>query len=371
MRAQAAVMRTKQQLLSIETIDVDQPGAGEVLIRMAAVGICGSDRHVIDGHYPAPVPSVCGHEGAGIVEAVGPGVETIAVGDHVLQTFVGPCGSCQACRKGKRTFCTVGPHPDGTLLDGTYRMHDANGAGIGTTLGLGSFSSYTVSPARNCVVIPSDVDLDCAALIACGVSTGVGAVLNVARVQPGDNVAVIGIGGVGAAAVMGAVIGGAAQIIAVDVHEHKGSAAIGFGATEFVNAAEHDVAHRIRELTDGWGVDRVLLTVDRTLEEHYRAAMACLAPGGVAVLVGSSMAGLDHLPVRPAMFTSKQLSFTGTVYGGMDPARDALRYIDLYRSGRLPIDALITRRYPLDGINDAFDDLAAGRNIRGVVCFDR
>ena len=370
MQATAAVMRATRQPLSIETIDVDPPGPDEVLIRMVAVGICGSDRHVIEGHYPASIPSVCGHEGSGIVEAVGPGVTSIAVGDHVIQTFVGPCGSCAACRRGKRTFCSAGSNPDGTLLDGTYRMHDAVGGHIGTTLGLGSFSTHTVSPVRNCVVIPSDIDLGCAALISCGVSTGVGAVLNVSRIEPGDHVAIIGVGGVGAAAIMGAVVGGAAQIIAIDIHDTKREPALRFGATAFVNAREDDITTSIRDRTDGWGVDRVIITVDRTLPEHYRAAMESLAPGGVAVQVGSSPAGLDHVPVRPSTFTLKQVSFTGTVYGGMDPARDALRYIDLYRTGRLPLDTLITRNYELSAINDAFDDLAAGRNIRGVIRFD-
>ncbi|MEO6125446.1 MAG: alcohol dehydrogenase catalytic domain-containing protein [Ilumatobacteraceae bacterium] len=370
MQTTAAVMRAKREPFVIETVELDHPGRGEVLIRMAAAGICGSDRHVLDGHYPAPVPSVCGHEGAGVVEAVGEGVENIAVGDHVIQTFVGPCGKCAACRRGKRTFCTAGSNADGTLLDGTFRMHDLDGGHIGTTLGLGSFSRHTVSPARNCVVIPSDIDLSIAALISCGVSTGVGAVLNVSRIEPGDNVAVIGVGGVGAAAIMGAVVGGAAQIIAIDIHDSKREPALQFGATSFVNAGDTDIAASIREHTDGWGVDRVIITVDRTRPEHYAAAVGSLAPGGVAVQVGSSPAGLDHLPVRPSLFTLGQVSFTGTVYGGMDPAHDALRYIDLYRSGRLPLGSLITRTYSLDRINDAFDDLAAGRNIRGVVRFD-
>jgi len=363
-------MRALNEPLSIETIELDEPGAGEVLIRMAAVGICGSDRHILEGHFPSATPSVCGHEGAGVVEAVGPGVESISVGDHVIQTFVGPCGRCKACRRGKRTFCTAGWSVDGRLPDGTYRMHGSDGADIGTTLGLGSFSAHTVSPARNCVVVPDDVDLGNAALVACGVSTGIGAVLNVAQMRPGDSVAVIGVGGVGAAAIMGAAMGGAGIVVGVDVHEHKRTAAEDFGATHFLNARETDVAEALSEITGGWGIDRVILTVDRTLPEHYALALGALGPGGIAVQVGSSTSGLDHLPVSPGLFTRKQVSFTGTVYGGMDPALDALKYLELHRAGRLDLASLVTTTYPLDQINDAFDDLAAGRNIRGLIRFD-
>lgn len=370
MQTTAAVMRALAEPLSIETIELDEPGAGEVLIRMAAVGICGSDRHVLEGHFPSSIPSVCGHEGAGVVEAVGDGVDSISVGDHVIQTFVGPCGRCQACRRGKRTFCTAGWNVDGRLLDGTYRMHGSDGADIGTTLGLGSFSSHTVSPARNCVVVPDDVDLGNAALVACGVSTGIGAVLNVAQMRPGDSVAVIGVGGVGAAAIMGAAMGGAGLLVGVDVHEHKRPAAEGFGATHFVNARDADVAAVLRDITDGWGIDRIILTVDRTRPENYAVALEALAPGGIAVQVGSSTSGLDHLPVAPAVFTRKQVSFTGTVYGGMDPALDALKYLELHRAGRLDLVSLVTTTYRLDQINDAFADLAAGRNIRGLIRFD-
>lgn len=370
MKTTAAVMRAIGEPLSIEEVELDAPRAGEVLIRMAAVGICGSDRHVLEGHFPSSTPSVCGHEGAGVVEAVGEGVTSISVGDHVIQTFVGPCGHCAACRRGKRTFCTTGWNVDGRMADGTYRMRATDGEPIGTTLGLGSFSAHTVSPARNCVVIPADVDLGNAALVACGVSTGIGSVLNVAQMRPGDSVAVIGVGGVGAAAIMGAAMGGAGLVVGIDIHDSKRAAATKFGASHFVNAREEDVAAVLSDLTEGWGIDRVILTVDRTLPEHYLLALQALAPGGIAVQVGSSQAGLDHLPVAPAVFTLKQVSFTGTVYGGMDPALDALKYLDLHRAGRLDLASLVTTTYRLDQINDAFSDLAAGRNIRGLIRFD-
>jgi S-(hydroxymethyl)glutathione dehydrogenase/alcohol dehydrogenase len=227
-----------------------------------------------------------------------------------------------------------------------------------------------VSPARNCVVVPADVDLADAALVACGVSTGVGAVINVARTQIGDTVVVLGVGGVGAAAIMGAHVAGAARIIAVDVHDTKEVAARELGATHFVNARTADVAQTIDNITEGRGADRVVLTLDRIFPEHYLLAIASLAPGGVAVQVGSPVHDMDSLPVSPSLFARRQVSFTGTVYGGMDPEADARRWLELVRSGRLPVGRLVTRTYALEDINDAFDDLAAGRNIRGVVRFD-
>ena len=361
-------MRELRQPLSIETIELDDPRTGEVLIRMTAAGLCGSDLHVLHGHFPSAVPAVCGHEGAGIVEAVGPGVDGIEVGDQVVHLFVGPCGKCDNCLRGKKTFCTTYAHPDGSFADNTFRMHSADGTDIATTLGLGSFSAHTVSPAVNCAVVPKDLDPLTAALISCGVSTGVGAVINVARTQPGDSVAVIGVGGVGAAAILGAVLGGAGNIIGIDILEAKRDVALALGATDFILASEQDPRAEIARITGGRGVDRVLLTADTIRPEMYPLAIEVLAPGGAAVQVGASTAGLDHIPVSPSLFV-KQASFTGTAYGGMDPARDARKYADLALSGRLPVERLVTRTYPLEQINDAFDDLAAGRNIRGVVTF--
>ena len=337
---------------------------------MSAAGICGSDRHVLEGHFPGAVPAVGGHEGAGVVEAIGEGVTDVAVGDHVVHLFVGPCGECPPCRRGHKTFCTKGWTTDGRLPDGTFRMHDRAGADIGTLLGLGSFSAHTVSPARNVAVIPRDVDWACAALVSCGVSTGVGAMINVARTQIGDDVAILGFGGVGAAAVMGAVAAGAARVIAIDIYDEKADAAIGLGATHFVNAREEDALAAVRRITDGRGVDRLALTLDVIKPEHYRFAIDALSAGGVAVQVGAGDGSVDYLPVNPAKFTAKQASFTATTFGGMDPPRDVRRWLDLYQAGRLPLERLISRTYRLDQINDAFADLAAGRNIRGVINFD-
>jgi Zn-dependent alcohol dehydrogenase len=361
-------MRALHEPLSVEEIELDPPQSGEVLIRMLAAGICGSDLHVLHGHFPSAVPAVCGHEGAGIVEAVGDCVEGVAVGDLVAHLFIGPCGHCDACVRGQRTFCTNRANADGTFADGSYRMHDLAGADLATTLGLGSFSAHTVSPARNCVVLPHALDPVAAALISCGVSTGVGAVLNVARLAAGDTVAVVGVGGVGAAAILGAVLGGASRIVGIDVLERKRAVATDLGATDFVLASEEDPHTAIMRITAGRGIDRVLLTADTVRPEMYTMAMESLAPCGVAVQVGATTDGLDHIPVNPRVFV-KQVTMTGTAYGGTDPARDARRYAGLVLAGRLPVERLVTRTYGLYGINEAFDDLAAGANVRGVIVY--
>jgi Zn-dependent alcohol dehydrogenase len=314
---------------------------------------------------------VRGHEGAGVVEAVGPGVSRVAVGDHVIQTFVASCGRCAQCTRGRLTHCVNGLGiGDGTLLDGTYRMHGANGEDIGTGSRLAAFSEWSVIPEYNLIAVPHEVPLEVAALVSCGVSTGVGAALNVARVQPGDSVAVFGVGGVGISAIQGAVIGGAADVIAVDVNENKRAFAEQFGATKFVNPRDGDVLEAIRKLTGGFGVDKAILTIDHVLPEHLAMAIDALGPGGVAVLVGAADMDLDHLPVHPAHMMRSAKTFTSTMAGGMNPPKDALRYLDLYRAGRLRLDEFVSRTYPLDDINVAVEDLKAGRNVRGVVVYN-
>jgi S-(hydroxymethyl)glutathione dehydrogenase/alcohol dehydrogenase len=367
MRTRAAVMRAVGGPLSVEEIELDPPKAGEVLLRMVAAGICGSDRHVLEGRYPSPVPAVAGHEGAGVVEAIGPGVTRVAVGDHVVQTFIGPCGACDACRRGQRTFCRHARPADGTLLDGTFRMHALDGSDIATTLRLGTFSAHTVTPEDNVVAIPKDVDLIPAALVSCGVATGVGAAVNVAAIRTGDTVAVLGIGGVGAAALLGARLAGAGVTIAVDLGTGKRDAALDAGATHFVDAGSEDVLAAVHAATAGRGVDKVLLTMDHVRPETYPLAVACAAPGGTVVQVGTS--DVDHIPVNPNELLRRQISLTGTVFGGMDPTSEALRWIELHRAGRLPVERFVTRTYALDDINQAFADLAAGSNVRGVVVF--
>jgi Zn-dependent alcohol dehydrogenase len=363
---EAAVLRAVGEPLSIEVIQIQPPARGEVILEMGAAGICGSDRYVIEGKYPVEPPAVCGHEGAGVVVEVGPGVQSLRVGDSVVQIFKGPCGTCRNCLRGLKTFCPTAMDGSGRLRDGTYRMFDESGAAVGTHLGLGSFARHTVTPERHLVKITEGVDPAVAALVSCGVSTGVGAAINVAGVQPGDAVMVLGIGGVGAAAVMGAALAGAERIVAVDVKSEKLAFALEYGATDVVDASTVDVADAVDELTLGWGVDAVLLAPDRVRSEHYETAIACLGADGIIVQVGGTSHDMNSIPVSPNLLLA-QRKIVGTSIGGPDPARDVVRWIDLYQAGRLPISKLITQRYSLDEINTGFSDLVAGRNIRGVV----
>lgn len=368
--ALAGVMRGVGEPLSIETIECDRPRAGEVRLRMLAAGICGSDAHVLDGRFPAPVPGVPGHEGVGVVEEVGPGVAGISVGDTVLQVFVGSCGSCTSCRLGRRTFCERSrPAADGSYASGGFRLRDAAGKELGTALGLGSFSGATVTPATNCVVVPGDLDPAHLVLLSCGALTGVGAAINVGRVRPGNSVAVIGVGGVGAAAILGALVAGAATIVAVDISEAKRAHALELGATDFVNADETDPRAALADLSAGRGIDTILLTAATITADQYKLAASSLAPGGIVVQVGSPAPDLKTIPFDSRLLSGKQASFTGTVAGTMDPPRDITRYVELYRTGRLPLDRLVSRTYAIGEINTAFEDLARGQNLRGVVLY--
>jgi S-(hydroxymethyl)glutathione dehydrogenase/alcohol dehydrogenase len=362
-------MRSIGGPLSVETLRLDEPRAGEVLLHMRAAGVCGSDRSVLSGHVPVSLTLVGGHERAGVVQAIGPGVERVRPADYVIQSFIASCGACRRCDRGYRTYCenaaidfTEGRHPDGT-----YRMFDAGGDPIGMPQRLARFSEWTVTTERNCVVISADVASVAAAVFSFCVATGVGAALNVARVTPGDAVVVVGFGGVGAAAVVGAVAGGAAQLIVADVHEQKREMALDLGATGFVNTLAEDLHEAVHDATGGRGADSVLLTLDAARGEKFEQGIQLLGPGGVLVQVGLAHTSVEALPIAPRSLMSMQSAVVATPYGGMDRAQDAVRYIDMYRAGRLPVDRLVTKVYELDGIDDTFADMAAGRNIRGVV----
>ncbi|MGE0304224.1 MAG: alcohol dehydrogenase catalytic domain-containing protein [Acidimicrobiia bacterium] len=364
--SRAAVLRAPNAGLSVEDVRLDAPRAGEVLVRIAAAGVCHSDRLFMTGDRPIRMPSVIGHEGAGVVEAVGEGVDSLVPGDHVIQLFVAPCGRCHACTRGRPVFCDGNPMSfDGTMLDGTYRFHDEAGD-IGTGARLGSYSTHTVSPEQALVKIRRDLPFDVASLIGCGVTTGLGAAIDVAEVRPGDRVAVMGVGGVGASAILGAALAGASSVIAVDVKPNKLEFARMIGATHGVDATQIDVVEAIRGLTDGYGADKVIIAIDHVGGAHIRLAVEALDTGGRAVIAGLPEAGLESMPVPPGLLL-RQRSIVGTLYGGLDPRASVLRAVELAASGRLDLGQLITKRYALDEINVAFDDLVAGRNLRGVI----
>jgi NDMA-dependent alcohol dehydrogenase len=369
MKTRAAVLRALNAPFCVETVELDPPRRGEVLVRMVASGVCQSDLHFITGHRKTFLPAVRGHEGGGVVEAVGEGVTRLAPGDHVIQTFIASCGHCAQCLRGRLTYCLTGFGGNGTMLDGTYRIHGAAGEDIATGSRLAAFSEYSVVPENNLIAVPASVPLSTVCLLSCGVSTGMGAALNMARIEPGDSVAVFGIGGVGLAALQGAVIGGAGEVIAVDINPAKGAVARDFGATRFIDGRA-DVLQEIRDASDGQGVDKVILTIDHVRAEHIALGIEATAPCGVTVLVGAADDALDHIPAYPTRMLRSQKTFTATLAGGPNPPRDALRYLRLYQAGRLRLDDFVTRTYSLDDINVAVEDLRAGKNIRGVIVMD-
>ena len=370
METRAAVLRELDARLSVERVQLDEPKAGEVRIKLSASGLCGSDLHFITGQMPGRLPTVRGHEGAGFVESVGPGMSALTVGDRVVTRFVASCGVCAECRRGRLINCARGTAPaDGTMLDGTYRIHGEDGVEIGTGSRLGTFAEHAVVSVDSCVHVPFDVDMVPAALVSCGVTTGMGAALNVAGVRPGDNVAVLGTGGVGIAAIQGALLGGAARVIAIDIDAGKLDRAASFGATHVLESTSPDLPAAVRDLTDGVGADKATIAIDDVRAEHIATTLALLGNGGTAVLVGLPDRSLDHIPYPPGRLLSEQKVVTATLGGGPDPGADALRYLDWFRAGRLPLDRFVTTTYTLDQINDAIDDLRSGRNVRGVIAF--
>ncbi len=368
MKARAAVLHEAGQKLDVREVDVQDPRPGEVLIRMAAGGICHSDLHVMQGKLTAQLPAVLGHEGSGVVAAVGAGVTSVKPGDHVLPLWRLSCGECEYCTNGRPALCAAGMQirMTGRLADGTSRF-SLGGKEIKHFAGVSTFSEYSVVPAPAVLKIPSDIPLDRAALLGCAVITGVGAVFNCARVRPGSSVAVFGAGGVGLNVVQGAAIAGAQMIIAVDLLERKLEFARQFGATHTVNAAAADPVEQVRALTGGRGVDYAFEVVGtpKTVRQAYDA----LAKRGMAVAVGVSPTAAEvSVPLLPMVFEERVL--TGSMYGSASPKTDIPKLITLYRAGRLKLDELLTRTYPFEQINAAYEALERGEVARSVVTFN-
>ena len=374
MKIEAAVLRQRgaplpyadSRPLAIETLELDPPGKSEVLVRIAAAGLCHSDLSVVNGDRPRPVPMALGHEAAGVVEALGEGVDDLAVGDHVVMVFMPSCGHCLPCAEGRPALCGPGAAANGagTLLSGGTRLHDAEGA-VHHHLGCSAFASHAVVSRRSLVRIDADLPLHEAALFGCAVLTGVGAVVNTAAVKAGQTVAVIGLGGVGLAAVLGAVAAGAAQVIAVDLSDDKLSLARELGATAVVKAGAEAVDH-VRTLTNG-GCDVVLEMAGsvRALE----SAVAMTRRGGTTVTAGLPPPDAA-LPVNVVALVGEERTLKGSYIGTCVPARDIPRYVALYRAGRLPVDRLVSGYLTLADINRGFDDLHAGRAVRQIVRFE-
>jgi len=358
-----AALHVGSPALDLAEVVVKDPGPGEILVRMGASGVCGSDRHVLDGDWTMPSPTVMGHEGAGTVVAVGEDVTTARAGDHVILAWFAPCMKCRACAAGRTWVCT-GSHSETCLLpDGSSPM-TRDGETVYPYLAVGSMSEYTVVPEQAAVVIPGGVPFEVAALLGCSVSTGFGAVVNDAGVEPGRSAVVIGAGGVGLSIIMALDLAGANPIVAVDVNDEALELAATFGATHLVRAGA-DAAAQIRETTGG-GADYAFEAIGRP--ESIAGMPGLLARGGTGVVVGLPPEG------RPVAIDALALAeegkrLIGSNYGSTVPRRDFPLLASLYLAGKLPVDRLITHRVSLDGINGAFDAMRAGARGRTVVVF--
>jgi NDMA-dependent alcohol dehydrogenase len=370
MKTQAAVLFSQPGKWEVTELDLDEPKADEVLIKMVAAGLCHSDDHMATGDMPAmKLPLIGGHEGAGIVEAVGPGVTNVAPGDHVVLQFIPGCGRCRWCAGGQQNLCEHGAMLlAGCQLDGTFRMHK-DGEDIGQMCFVSTFSQYSVVPSISCVKIPDDIPLEVACLVGCGVPTGWGSAVVGAGVQPGDVTIVMGVGGIGINSVQGAKHAGATRIIAVDPQPLKREMALQLGATDAVEDI-NKATTLAQELTNGQGADNAIVTVGVTRSEHIGQAFNAVRKGGTVAVVGIGPLSDDSIPVSPFILTLFQKRLQGVLYGSLSPSKDMLRLLSMYQAGQLKLDELVTRTYSLDQINEGYADMHAGKNIRGVITFN-
>lgn len=347
-----------------EDLRLDLPGRGEVLVRLAAAGICHSDLHVIDGEWPSGEPLVMGHEGSGIVEALGEDVESPAIGDLVVLSWLAPCHLCTDCQAGRPWTCRRNRSLENRLADGTTRLHRADGSDVFPYLGLGTFGERAVVPASAAIPVPADTSPGVAALIGCSVSTGIGSVVRVAQVPEGSTVAVIGLGGVGLSVVMGAVLAGAARIIAIDRQEAKLELALAVGATDAIGATDPEQAESaVRAMTDG-GVDYAFEAVG--LVPTIEQAVRLLRAGGTAVVVGMTPTG-QRASFDAFDLADRSLRIVGSNYGSTIAAVDFPRYAALANAGRLPIERLIEARVGPDDVNEAFAGMRRGETARRLL----
>jgi Zn-dependent alcohol dehydrogenase len=361
----AAVLEEAGKPLAVwDDVEIEAPRGGEVRVRVTHCGVCHSDLSLADGVFPSPTPIILGHEAAGRVDAVGPGVDTLAVGDPVVLTPIPPCGTCYWCVRGEPGICVnASALATNTFPDGSTRL-SRRGAVVFRGVGLGGFAEYVVTQVNGAVRIPPDVPLEVACVVGCAVQTGVGAVLNTAHVEEGATVLVMGLGGVGLSIVQGARLAGASRIIAADPVPARREAARRFGATDVLDPGATDVVARSRELT-GVGVDYAFDAVGRA--SLVQAGVAATRNGGTTVCVGAAPLE-DTIHVAPAaLFTLQEKKLIGCALGSCNSVRDIPRLLALWQGGRLDLDALVTARRPLADIDRALDDLRAGHGIRTIL----
>jgi S-(hydroxymethyl)glutathione dehydrogenase/alcohol dehydrogenase len=370
MKTTAAILWEVGADWSVEEIELDPPGPGEVLVKLAASGMCHSDEHLVTGDLPFELPIIGGHEGAGVVQEVGAGVSWLAPGDHVVFGFIPSCGRCPSCSTGHQNLCDLGALLGGGLqiTDQTSRHH-AQGKDLRLMCLLGTFGHHTVVNEASCIKIDDDVPLDRACLLGCGVVTGWGSAVYAADVQPGETVVVVGVGGIGANAIQGAKLAGAKRIFAIDPLENKREKAMEFGATHTAASLE-EALPLVQEVTWGTMANKVIMTMGVGSGELMIQALALASKRGRVVVTN----------IHPAMEMSASMSLldltlmekqvVGSLFGSGNPRADIPKLLGLYREGQLDLDGLVTKTYPLEGVNEGYEDMRAGKNIRGVLVYE-
>jgi NDMA-dependent alcohol dehydrogenase len=372
MKTRGAVVRQAPGKYEVVDLDLDAPRQGELMVRMAASGMCHSDDHIATGDIPVGIYPFCGgHEGAGVVEQVGPNTPGFSEGDHVVFSFLPGCGRCRWCASGMQNLCDLGA----TLLAGSrwddptdFRM-SLDGAPVGQMCGISTFAERTTVAVDSTVKIPQDIPLDKACLVGCGVGTGWGSAVNSAEVKPGHTVIVMGIGGIGINAVQGAAHAGASHVIAVDPVEFKREKAMELGATHAVDSMEEAI-ELARGFTNGQGADSAIVTVGVTKPEHVSQAFSSIRKAGTAVVTGLGDITEVGLPIAISELTLFQKRLQGAMFGHSNPSTDILTMLRLYTEGKLKLDELVTKTYSLDGIQQGYEDMHTGKNIRGVIVYN-
>ncbi|CAB4866234.1 unannotated protein [freshwater metagenome] len=381
MKSRAAVLWGVNQEWKIEEIDIDPPKAGEVLVNWKAAGLCHSDEHLVTGDMVPPAeywplmgiedffPVIGGHEGAGVVIEVGPGVTSVAVGDHVSASFVPSCGRCRYCSTGRQNLCDAGAGTfiGGMITDGTHR-HFINGKPVTLMAKVGTFSEFACVAENSLIKVESDYPLECVALVSCGVATGWGSAANRAGIVPGDTVVVVGIGGIGINAVQGAKMSGARRVIAIDPVEFKREKAMEFGATHTFASME-EAMPAVGELTWGQMADKVIMTPGVMYGDMMQLGTALAGKGGTIVVTAVAPMTQTESSVNLFELAMWNKEIKGTIFGSLNPRADIPRLLGMYRDGQLKLDELITKRYTLDEINEGYRAMRDGENIRGVIIY--
>jgi NDMA-dependent alcohol dehydrogenase len=367
MKTTAAVIRELGGKWEVEEVELDPPGPGEVLVELVASGLCHSDEHLVTGDLPIAFPMIGGHEGAGRVLQVGPGVTEVETGDPIVMTFLPSCGRCSYCVRGYTSLCNDGAGSMlGPQLDGTYRFHGEGGEDIGQMCLLGTFARHTVVPVKSVVKIDEGIPLELAALVGCGVTTGVGSAIRTADLRVGDTAVVIGVGGIGANAVQGAKLAGCRYVMAVDPVEFKRGKALELGATHV--AADMDEAWAtVSELTRGQLADAAILTTDVAEGSYLQPALQLVGKRGRVVVTALGHPDEDTASLSLLELTLYEKQIRGALYGSSSAQHDVPRLLELHRLGQLKLEELVTRTYPLEEINTGYQDMREGRNIRGVI----